>query len=160
MFTIAVTATRDGLTTEQAQKFRAYVAAIAKKVATEEIPMRSCLRLVHGNCDGGDLELALIAYRLGVEVEAYPSDLPGAGRRIFYYNHATAVPRPPLERNERLVEMGNVVLAFPKNFHEELRSGTWHAIRAAKRRRRPLSIIWPNGTETTFNQQRLKVKGL
>ena len=49
----------------------------------------------------------------------------------------------PLERNQDIVMAGNILFACPRTREEELRSGTWHTIRFAKKKRRRCIILDP-----------------
>ena len=57
--------------------------------------------------------------------------------------------KPPLDRNRDIVDACDVLIATPKDFVEELRSGTWATVRYARKQRKPLVIVWPNGETTT-----------
>lgn len=57
-------------------------------------------------------------------------------------------PKPYLERNGDIVRAGTLLLATPAEFKEELRSGTWATIRLARRLRKSIVIVWPDGTSS------------
>jgi hypothetical protein len=52
---------------------------------------------------------------------------------------------PPLERNKHIVHNCGWLIAAPKEDSETLRSGTWATIRYARKLRRPITIVFPNG---------------
>ena len=54
-----------------------------------------------------------------------------------------APPRPPLDRNVTIAYNGDELFAAPKGMAEELRSGTWHCVRSARKINRPVTIAWP-----------------
>jgi len=51
----------------------------------------------------------------------------------------------PLERNSDIVADSDLLLATPRFYEEELRSGTWATVRRARKANKPLIIVWPNG---------------
>ena len=57
-------------------------------------------------------------------------------------------PLPYLERNRAIVDACDILIACPKGMQEEQRSGTWATVRYARRRDRPIVIVWPDGTVT------------
>lgn len=60
--------------------------------------------------------------------------------------------RPPfsfLVRNGNIVSEADKIIATPRGMEEELRSGTWSTVRYARKAKRPLYIIWPNGIYST-----------
>ena len=57
-------------------------------------------------------------------------------------------PKPPLERNCDIVLDGDLLIATPHGYQEEMRSGTWYTIRQARKRGKKIIIVWPNGSQT------------
>lgn len=55
-------------------------------------------------------------------------------------------PLPYLKRNLAIVSESHFLIATPKSVAEELRSGTWSAIRYARIAEIPRLIIFPNGS--------------
>jgi len=86
----------------------------------------------HGGAFGADSGAAEIAYALGYDVRTH---LP-AGRR----------PADYLARNHTIVDMTDELLAAPAGMEEELRSGTWATVRYARKQRRMVTVVWPDGT--------------
>lgn len=131
---MAVTATRDGLTYPQQQVWRYRVA-------------RGLPWLLHGDCLGGDAETHYIALRFrATQIWIFPPSDPKQRAYCRGY-HRIEDPAPFLVRNHRMVDAAEALMAFPKGFAEEWRSGTWATIRYAKRRKRPLVIVYPDGTQ-------------
>jgi hypothetical protein len=56
--------------------------------------------------------------------------------------------KPFLDRNKDIAAVCDTLLAMPHG-EEELRSGTWSTIRAARRLGKPIVVFWPDGTITT-----------
>ena len=56
-----------------------------------------------------------------------------------------AAVEPPLKRNNIMASLCDHLIVCPKNYHEQLRSGTWATYRYAKKYKKPITIIYPNG---------------
>lgn len=52
------------------------------------------------------------------------------------------------ERNRQIVHASNCMIALPNTMHEKPNGGTWFTIRYSRESRKPLLIIWPDGTWT------------
>jgi len=88
--------------------------------------------LHHGGALGADTEAAMIAEDHGVQIEVH---LPTGHRSKDYF-----------ARNRVIVDACEELLAAPAGMEEELRSGTWATIRYARKARRMVTIIWPDGS--------------
>lgn len=132
MNTVGFTGTRRGLSTTQRESLTAVLHALGGR------------RFVHGDCIGADAEAAEIAARLGYDVECRPCDLRGH-RAFSPVSRQVAEPLPPLERNREIVRDGDVLVACPGEFREVLRSGTWATVRFARRERKALWLVLPDG---------------
>jgi predicted Rossmann fold nucleotide-binding protein DprA/Smf involved in DNA uptake len=53
--------------------------------------------------------------------------------------------QPYLVRNETIVKQSQVLLAAPRTSKDEQRSGTWHTIRYARKMKRKIYIVMPDG---------------
>lgn len=96
-----------------------------------------------GDCVGADAEaFALVKCR---RIGHPPTD-PRA--RAFCNYDEELTPLPYLKRNRAIVDATDCLVATPRTFKEELRSGTWATIRYARKAQRPRYIIWPDGTLT------------
>ncbi len=101
------------------------------------------LEFHHGDCIGSDSEAHDIAEQLGFEIVIHPPENPN--KRAFKKGTRTRVPNPYLVRNHAIVNQTDKLIATPSNKFEKLRSGTWATIRYAKKAKRPICIIFPNG---------------
>lgn len=143
----AVTGTRQGMTPMQQTRFCDLIEAGLKRNKV----------FLHGGCIGVDTEahdLLIAAGYPKFRIEVYPSTIKNTqGRKWLPKHYKVHDPKRPLARNEIMMERADVIVAMPKGMIEERRSGTWHAIRCARRlRKRPFKItktiliIWPDGT--------------
>jgi len=94
----------------------------------------------HGGCDGADDEFHLIACKYG-QVIVHPGDTK-QGKK-YYDNYITKLVKPYLERNKDIVNESDLLIACPKSFKEEMRSGTWATIRYAKKIGKNIMIVYP-----------------
>lgn len=102
----------------------------------------------HGLCIGADEEAHKIAKEL--QFRAIVGHPPKKTTKMMVYDvwdfAGMWVPKGYLDRNRDIVSCSERMIATPKDFREELRSGTWSTVRCARRMKKPLMIIFPNGT--------------
>lgn len=103
--------------------------------------------MVHGDCIGADKEFHDIAVKLGLSKTIGKRPCNIKNKRAFTEEGTwLAEPEPPLDRNKKIVDDGTLLIACPKKFVEELRSGTWATIRYARKKNKDIIIIFPDGT--------------
>jgi len=100
----------------------------------------------HGDCVGADAQAHDAVQRAGVLIHVHPCTI--ADKRAWKVGNAMSIPLPPLDRNRMMVDECETLIATPGQMVEELRSGTWATIRYARKLRRAVHIIWPDGTYT------------
>ncbi len=81
---------------------------------------------------------------MGIEILKRPSVLLDK-RAHTKEGICIAEPEKPLDRNKKLVDDGEILVATPAELNEERRSGTWSTIRYARKTDKPIIIIFPNG---------------
>lgn len=140
MIVIGFTGTRWGMTPAQ----RAALALEVDRALDLDAPWLAR----HGMCVGSDEEFHNIVRPLpnGV-IHGHPSNLSGMTARITDCD-VLHEPKRPLARNVHIVAASTVMLAAPAEMTEQLRGGTWATIRMARRARKPLAIVWPDGSVT------------
>ena len=124
---VGFTGTQHGMSPRQHRK----LAAILRGLDVSEFH--------HGDCIGSDAEAHVIAQSLGIRVVVHPPE-NDAKRAFVTLSRGTAqrhaddirVPRPYLKRNHDIVSACELLIATPKEHHEQRRSGTWATIRFAK----------------------------
>jgi hypothetical protein len=102
------------------------------------------IELHHGDCIGADALAHTLAKSLGWRVISHPAEVAPAWRAFMPADEVRA-PRPPLERNQDIVDETVWLIACPGADREEIRSGTWMTVRAARKAGRPITLIWPDG---------------
>lgn len=136
---LGFTGTRDGLTCEQHAALLALLKGMP--VITE---------FHYGCCVGADEE----AFDITFELEPTPKTIghPPTSKKLMsrWKDHCTELrtAEPYLIRNRRIVDETEKLIACPKG-DEELRSGTWSTIRYARKCRKPVVIVWSDGSTTT-----------
>jgi hypothetical protein len=105
---------------------------------------------LHGDCEGADFQFDRDCFRQSIPVTVYPPENPN--KRAFCENyHSIKEPKPYLDRNHDIVNDSNIMIACPKEFDEQLRSGTWATIRYARKQNKPLIIFYPDGSVSKEN---------
>lgn len=150
---IGFTGTQAGMTDEQAltfaSLFRLDVHVRAKLQGEMETPGDK-LEFHHGDCIGADSSAHDIVRDItgpgrfdGIPIIVHPPI--NQSKRAFTIGHSERQPKPYLERNHDIVDECDLLIACPKGFTEELRSGTWATIRYAIKSKKPVIIILPSG---------------
>lgn len=146
MSVIGITGTRAGTTPQQHARMASYI----RHPATQEVH--------HGDCVGVDLEAHRVAAPLaGRRIIVHP---PTDGKERAYAAQVHALhgaeivvkqPKDYLARNRDIVDACDTLLAVPHGPEQLRGSGTWAAIRYARKIKRQLVIIWPDGTTVREN---------
>lgn len=100
----------------------------------------------HGDCTGADSDVHVLASHCGLWTIAHPPI--NEAKRAFCVVNECLPPYKYLVRNRHIVESTSHLLVCPKG-PEELRSGTWSTARYARKKEKPFTIIWPNGSRST-----------
>lgn len=100
---------------------------------------------LHGSCVGADEHFDELCRQFGCKTTARPCTAPPdliakTGAR------AIAEPTRPMKRNRAIVADADVMIACPPNRSPiKSGSGTWATVGLARRARRPLFIVYPEG---------------
>ncbi len=133
---IGFTGSRDGMALLQQDEFVNRLIVLMANAETD-------CQFHHGDCKGADEEARHEAAAQGYEIHRHPP-VDERLRANTEYDE-TYPPRGYLERDQDIVDACDVLIAAPKGFKEELRSGTWATIRKARKAGRQIFIIWPDG---------------
>ena len=143
---IGFTGTRKGMTDAQKDAVRQLIADLLEG---------RCVvgnKAVHGCCVGADADFVKIAASMNyfnLEIVAHRSDIPSMiDPEAFSLSDILVAPKPPLVRNQNIVEESSVMIACPETAEEVVRSGTWATVRFARKRGKPLAIVNPDGSVT------------
>ncbi len=131
---IGFTGSREGPTREQ------------KTVWGNLAPWLKGIEMHNGCADGAD------AYVMGnlpipASLVAWPANREGDARAKALLGVTIVIMgiMPPLERNRFIVDSSHGMVAMPITVEEVQRSGTWATIRHARRTKKPVLVIRPDG---------------
>lgn len=130
---VGFTGTRRGLTERQ----EAGVLLLLAHLGASE--------LHHGDCVGADAYAHALALEKGIRVILHPPTDPR--ERAFCCGATITLPALPyLERNRKIVDMTEILIATPaEQTGEALRSGTWATVRYARKQGRRIYVVRPDG---------------
>lgn len=131
---VGFTGTQHGMTAEQERSLRALLRELGGV-------------LHHGDCIGSDKQAAGIAREQGRRVVGHPPE--DSSKRAFFPSDETREPKPFLVRDHDIVDETEALVATPRTAQEQVRSGTWATIRYARKMKRRIYIIQPDGTLKT-----------
>ena len=141
---VGFSGTRKGMTSAQQDFMRHRM-----MVGAEQAKIIGC---VHGGCIGSDVDFHFIALAARLRIECYPSnvaDTQGYCPRADVTYEAS----DPVERDHIIVDQSNILMATPRGYKEELRSGTWLTIRYAMKQGKPVWVVWPDGVPERWTGQ-------
>lgn len=136
---IGFTGTRKGMTPAQSKE----VLGIMRYLRDEE----RFTALHHGDCIGADAEAHKIALYLGLAIFVHPPE-NSALRAYCECFSRRFDPLPYHVRNRNIVEWCEVLIATPAETQEASTGGTWYTIRHARKQKRRIFLIWPDGEVT------------
>ncbi len=108
----------------------------------------------HGDCIGADQQAGDLAKLHGCNwLVIHP---PTQSKYRAYCAGDVMLPEKPyIVRDHDIVDACQMMLATPKGFKEELRSGTWATIRYSKKIERNITIVFPDGSTEELNKNDL-----
>ncbi len=111
----------------------------------------------HGQCHGADEQFHNLLCTMGKHVIVHS---PINTSRMFnihgedLYHCILREPKAYLRRNHDIVDETDILIALPKGYTEELRSGTWATVRYARKKGRKIYMIKPDGFIADFSIER------
>ncbi len=135
-FIVGFTGTQEGMTPAQI----ATLYTLLRDLSPEE--------LHHGDCIGADAEAHAEARRTKSPpfIVGHPPIKPD--KRAWCECDLLLPEEDYLARNRKIVDVCFLLIATPKEFEEQQRSGTWSTVRYAKKTGKQFVIILPDGTTT------------
>jgi len=133
---VGFTGTRAGMTRAQRDKVKTL------------LELGYPLEAHHGACIGADAEFHALAGDIKLRRIIHPPIIrtQQMGMADLTSNDKVLPTAEYIERNHAIVDQSDYVIATPGTAHEVRRSGTWATIRYAKAQRKPLVVIFPDGT--------------
>jgi hypothetical protein len=132
---VGITGTRYGLTKVQLNCFLAW----------EIEHLCNVSEIHHGDCKGADEDISYLLSKLYPDAKLYIHPPVNNKYRAFTAGDVFYPEKPYLIRNQAIVNCSELMLAFPGQDHEILRSGTWATIRYAKKSEKSICIFTPTG---------------
>jgi hypothetical protein len=138
MRSLGFTGTSRGMTDSQKQEFRDYLTT--KK-------SEGFSHFHHGDCIGADAQAAAIAKDLGFYLICHPGLAKNPENTMFRaftdFNDEVLEPKPFIKRDHDIVDTSECMVATPISCEEEISSGTWTTVRYARKKNKPVHIIYP-----------------
>jgi hypothetical protein len=109
----------------------------------------------HGRCLGADTRFHQACLDLKIPVVLHPGcDYNGNSPKSGYCPCPEKIldVKPYLDRNKDIVDSVDLMIACPKGFEEEFRSGTWSTIRYFVKKKKRFYIVFPDGSLKTTAQ--------
>lgn len=154
---VGFTGTRKGMLSPQKESFVRLLVFLAPGMESFH----------HGDCVGADAEAHWMVKQLVIDpkpkIVIHP---PENDTNRAFCNSArldekveTREAKDYLVRNEDIIDETEVLIATPKGMGEEFRgSGTWHAVRYARKLGRVIWIVWPSGgTTVEIGERRVNI---
>lgn len=109
--------------------------------------------LAHGDCVGADSSADRFARIIGYKVEIHPPTNPV--KRAFCYREGDVMydAYPYHSRNMHIVDWCDQLLATPKKPRGS--GGTWFTVDYALRRKKPVVVVYADGTIEEYNAVKL-----
>lgn len=148
---VGISGTQNGATLKQKQVTRQVLKALFSRADVKGLFGAGVAvhSLRHGDCIGYDAQCHQIcesikAQGARINICIHPSTI--RAKRAFCKG-ATSVlaPKPPLERNPDIVDGSDVMVFGPKEYTQQLRSGTWTTYRYAVKKGKKIIVVLPDG---------------
>ena len=133
MIHVGFTGTRFGATDVQHAEMRRWLESLADDVTAH-----------HGDCVGADAQFHALARARKWRVVIHPP--VDDAERAFCAGDELLAPLTHMKRNKAIVTAATLMLATPKDMTEQEYGGTWKTIRMARKAKKPLVIVFPDGT--------------
>lgn len=98
----------------------------------------------HGDCVGADEQVHGLAREHGWKIAIHPPII--ARFRAYCQGDLTHQPMEYLQRDRGIINACAKLIATPRTYKREPRSGTWTTIRYAREQGKPVMIIYPDGS--------------
>lgn len=138
MIHIGFTGTQPGMTGDQIRVVMQFLISLAPT------------DVHHGDCIGSDDDFHLITSLWDTPVRRHIHPPTNPTKRawcpIRQETDTVYLPKPYLIRNHDIVDATTTLIATPAEYTEQLRSGTWSTIRYARKHRRHIIVVYPDGS--------------
>ena len=136
---VGITGTQDGMTEAQFS-------------SVKELMEILYMNEIHGgDCVGFDAECITLIQEIQPDVKTVGHPPLNPDKRAFLEYDELREEKEYIDRNHAIVDATKHLIAAPKG-PEVIRSGTWATIRYARKLKRNIIIVWPDGKYTYENQ--------
>ena len=146
MIRIGFTGTQRGMTNQQID-----VVILLFQTLCKDGPDRMCApdfvetEFHMGDCIGADKRFWELCQALPPTKRLIGHIPDNNSKRAFCKYGVERTPKPYVERNHDIVDESDYLIATPGEYKEQLRSGTWSTIRYARKKKKKIVIIYPDG---------------
>lgn len=130
---LGFTGTRKGFTSHQAAEFRHLLDAFSPD------------EFHHGDCIGADAMAAAIVAARCPDCKIIVHPPVDETHRAHFDGHVILPPKTHFARNRDIVNETDGIIGIVPEMERLERGGTWYTLAFAQKRGKPLSIIWPDG---------------
>ena len=105
----------------------------------------------HGDCVGADCEFDCLCRSMpqSPDMHIHPGTIVHMRALCTLPGDTEYEPKPPLARNDDIVNAVDVLIACPATKEEQQRGGTWYTVRAARKRGIQIIIVYPDGSTSS-----------
>ena len=133
---IGFTGNRKGFTRAQSKTLREVFTSLSAQKVNEAH---------HGDCVGSDTDFHFFVRDNLRNVKIIVHPPLSSALRSFCPGDKILEQKEYLVRNKDIVSDTDLLIATPAEANEKLRSGTWSIIRVARKAKKPIVIVFPNG---------------
>lgn len=134
---LGMTGSREGITNKGFVAFYKYLKNNIRNI--EEVH--------HGDCEGADEEfhdiISAIKKKNKIKRVIHPPSYDTL--RAYCEGDELRPKKPYIERNHNIVDETDALIAFPPTQKEIMKSGSWTTIRYARKQKKSIYIIFPDG---------------
>jgi len=119
----------------------------------QEVMLEGLLRPMssfhHGSCQGVDVQAAQIVGRLfnyKPRIVCHPGPDGDPCQQDSGVDDERREPKTHFARNRDIVDETDELYACPREMEEQKHGGTWYTIRYARKKGKPVTIIFPDGS--------------
>lgn len=129
---VGFTGTQEGMTVFQIEKLKDILSGLP-----------DYFEFHHGDCIGSDEQAHQLVSDL-TEAKSVIHPPLNDSKRAFCVSGDIKLPKAYLDRNHDIVDDTGILIVAPSG-SEKVRSGTWATVRYARRKKRRLILIYPDG---------------
>jgi hypothetical protein len=135
MIKIGITGTRSGLTEQAKEYIYTYLETNADNIS----------EIHHGDCVGVDEEIHNLIDENYSDIKLVVHPPTDNKHRAHCESDDIKKEYDYIKRNHNIVNDTDILVAFPPTQTEILRSGTWSTIRYARKKKKNVCVVYPDG---------------